>query len=68
MKKLGDIDIGELYNAVYLFSKIIYILRDIGKIIFLSWVTPLSPTLSYYKTYTIKTEIKFRFDWHIYTY
>jgi hypothetical protein len=36
MKKLGDIDIGELYNAVYLFSKIIYILRDIGKIIFLS--------------------------------
>jgi hypothetical protein len=44
MKKIGDIDFGALNNAVYLFSKISYSLRDIGKIIFLSGVTPLSPT------------------------
>jgi hypothetical protein len=31
---------------------------------FISWI---SITLSYHKSYTIKTEIKFRFDWYIYT-
>jgi hypothetical protein len=44
MKKIGEIDFGFFYNAAYLFKKINYSLRDIGKIMFLSGVTLLSPT------------------------
>jgi hypothetical protein len=44
MKKLENIDFGTFYNAIYWFSKIMYSLRDTGKINFLSRVTPLSPS------------------------
>ncbi len=44
MKKIGNIDFGAFNKAVF-FPKIRYSLRDIGKIILLSRVTPLSPSL-----------------------
>ena len=44
MKKLRDIDFRVFNNSVHLFSPIMYSLRDIEEIIFLSRVTPLSPT------------------------
>ncbi len=47
MKKLEGKDIGAFNNFIYLFSKVMYSLRDIGKIIVLSWVTPLSPTCKF---------------------
>jgi hypothetical protein len=45
MKKLEDIGFRVFNNSVHLFSPVMYSLRDIEEIIFLSRETPLSPTV-----------------------